>query len=178
MLSIRQLFKHFNSHTREGVTCVRFRGQGLYFHFNSHTREGVTNCFSRNCYIIRNFNSHTREGVTISPAAATLRIVGFQLTHPWGCDFFRIVKGQHQNNFNSHTREGVTSNIRIYAHMQEISTHTPVRVWRALDVQRGKNRNFNSHTREGVTTSHIILICGKTKFQLTHPWGCDVHFME
>ena len=99
--------------------------------------------------------------------------VAFQLTHPWGCD-----------------AEIIYNSYRI-----NISTHTPVRVWRAFFSFSWRLIHFNSHTREGVTshgTSSSIGIkaisthtpvrvwrdVGRTKrkkqeFQLTHPWGCD-----
>ena len=55
--------KHFNSHTREGVTQLA-DGQGMgNEYFNSHTREGVTMVLVRRSPALH-FNSHTREGVT------------------------------------------------------------------------------------------------------------------
>ena len=36
----------------------------------------------------------------------------------------------------------------------QISTHTPVRVWRTHDRMRPCYQDFNSHTREGVTTRY------------------------
>ena len=76
------------------------------------------------------FNSHTREGVTY-----TLPLLQVGLY-----------------NFNSHTREGVTDIEKYVNPSAQISTHTPVRVWR-----------FTLYS----------LICLAVKFQLTHPWGCD-----
>ena len=35
---------------------------------------------------------------------------------------------------------------------EEISTHTPVRVWQLNHVIRNAGKDFNSHTREGVTS--------------------------
>ena len=77
---------------------------------------------------LKDFNSHTREGVT--PWRSThFSLLTFQLTHPWGCDSQKISK---DNTIN-------------------ISTHTPVRVWRGWKMWT------------------IVLFV----FQLTHPWGCD-----
>ena len=104
-------FYHFNSHTREGVTCD---GNPLYHqhcisthtpvrvwlccansssfcpYFNSHTREGVTwyECTAANS--VANFNSHTREGVTLCYYCDT-SVGKFQLTHPWGCDIILFI---------------------------------------------------------------------------------------
>ena len=55
--------KHFNSHTREGVTILA-AWEILPSYFNSHTREGVTRQNEKNFDEAFNFNSHTREGVT------------------------------------------------------------------------------------------------------------------
>ena len=119
------------------------------------------------------FNSHTREGVTII-SRWTFGSAKFQLTHPWGCDI---------------------SPCSWIAQGRQISTHTPVRVWRALQaVWTPETCHFNSHTREGVTLLIISAIgiyhisthtpvrvwlysCSLFlmvfTFQLTHPWGCD-----
>ena len=58
--------------------------------------------------------------------------------------------------FNSHTREGVTIALRLLLLLSYISTHTPVRVWLAV------HDLFNKLWR----------------FQLTHPWGCDLTFVK
>ena len=190
-----QLQNHFNSHTREGVT-LRRSGVDIYTiqisthtpvrvwqslnvsislksefqlthpwgcdasldemtekdkDFNSHTREGVTVWWT---YIRTEklyFNSHTREGVTSQIAAHAASNGIFQLTHPWGCDY----------------------SSRPSRDLKEISTHTPVRVWRTGEIwMLSKACNFNSHTREGVTMK-LCRIMNVFAFQLTHPWGCD-----
>ena len=76
----------------------------------------------------------------------------FQLTHPWGCDKM------------------------VYSHWcgVVISTHTPVRVWPLITFNTVNSLHFNSHTREGVTVNIACLAVFK-RFQLTHPWGCDVY---
>ena len=58
-------FRHFNSHTREGVTVLLAELMVTCGNFNSHTREGVTqyDLAIHQSYLY--FNSHTREGVTL-----------------------------------------------------------------------------------------------------------------
>ena len=141
-------------------------------HFNSHTREGVT--FGSIGYFVRKvISTHTPVRVWLFLKFITVKIFQFQLTHPWGCDFFFWCKF-----------------LPAY-----ISTHTPVRVWlitinsqmiiklfqlthpwgcdRTYPLSRCGLRNFNSHTREGVTSSLYTSNRAVSVFQLTHPWGCD-----
>ena len=75
-------------------------------------------------------------------------------------------------NFNSHTREGVTDEQAAVIEELKISTHTPVRVWHIWENLTVDYANFNSHTREGVTNRRKSLY-QISRFQLTHPWGCD-----
>ena len=79
----------------------------------------------------------------------------FQLTHPWGCDKM------------------------VYSHWcgVVISTHTPVRVWPLITFNTVNSLHFNSHTREGVTVNIACLAVFK-RFQLTHPWGCDLFHLD
>ena len=73
--------RHFNSHTREGVTGYNRPLQSSAAYFNSHTREGVTPSQVLQYMYFSNFNSHTREGVT--HCNFIIRIpFQFQLTHP------------------------------------------------------------------------------------------------
>ena len=86
-------------------------------------------------FSIAHFNSHTREGVTNIIGRPILKKI-FQLTHPWGCD----------------AKFGVTQE------QIEISTHTPVRVWRRKAAPPVPVQHFNSHTREGVTSRFRLTI--------------------
>ena len=109
---------------------------------------------------------------------------------------FHRVKYTKLLYFNSHTREGVTTEQNYQQHNMTISTHTPVRVWLKLlwrtelltisthtpvrvwplDLFIGfAGLDFNSHTREGVTWLRRRYR-RTTKFQLTHPWGCDFDY--
>ena len=100
-------------------------------------------------------------------------IIGFQLTHPWGCDQLFAAVLLQQKNFNSHTREGVTILLRWWKNWLKISTHTPVRVW--LFAKNSLSEvNISTHTpvrvwleRSKAGTENL------RRFQLTHPWGCD-----
>ena len=164
----------FNSHTREGVTSCIWAQISEKCHFNSHTREGVT---IRNAVITLTltisthtpvrvwqptaqgilpsayFNSHTREGVTQSQRKNRL-FRKFQLTHPWGCDAEKRFC-QECDSISTHTPVRVWPDGHKPREPQRISTHTPVRVW--------------------LMSSFFDNFC--TKFQLTHPWGCD-YLME
>ena len=164
-------------------------------HFNSHTREGVTTrAVTRQKKSAISTHTPVRVWLCIH-LLYLLSLCRFQLTHPWGCDH------QIYNptvlwpcHFNSHTREGVTPaycaddgayifqlthpwgcDQLLYDKVREleISTHTPVRVWRStFKIWNLHKGNFNSHTREGVT-GWISIYPGFFIFQLTHPWGCD-----
>ena len=119
----------------------------------------------------------------------------FQLTHPWGCDIkIDVVPGQSE--ISTHTPVRVWQAEKVLEMHGKISTHTPVRVWQRRTAARNARHtisthtpvrvwlsdsdhggwpilDFNSHTREGVTTCTPCYI-RNFKFQLTHPWGCDV----
>ena len=143
-----------STHTPVRVWLQWEHQQPCLHYFNSHTREGVTETATGVSEGVCNFNSHTREGVTFCV------IVSF-------CNC--------SEHFNSHTREGVTLYIFQRAALFLISTHTPVRVWHAMyEPTRLSNENFNSHTREGVTF-WVLEVKIDIRFQLTHPWGCDIY---
>ena len=97
---------HFNSHTREGVTPLKWSTAVPWSFQLTHpwgcdnigTRDNTPHsisthtpvrvwpsnpCFFNPCF---NFNSHTREGVTIIIVPSEMIFLIFQLTHPWGCD--------------------------------------------------------------------------------------------
>ena len=140
-------------------------------HFNSHTREGVTSVSHLSSARL-NFNSHTREGVTQLLFFISIRHYAFQLTHPWGCDcvFWSIISSIFY--FNSHTREGVTSRTEYLKNALDFNSHTREGVTKIVMMQQQwwlfqlthpwgcdskfrwfvwETNNFNSHTREGVT---------------------------
>ena len=56
-------------------------------------------------------STHTPVRVWRQEMAITSNILGFQLTHPWGCDIRPFNKQSCGEYFNSHTREGVTGEI-------------------------------------------------------------------
>ena len=49
-------------------------------------------------------------------------------------------------HFNSHTREGVTNLQKIFVHLKNISTHTPVRVWRPPKSTPTVANTISTHT--------------------------------
>ena len=153
------------------------RPHNLYY-FNSHTREGVTSCRTYKTSQ-QHFNSHTREGVT--PCGSYLNYsAGFQLTHPWGCDIFWIEERDLYPVFQlTHpwgcdyqaviyfVRDEISTHtpVRVWRSgkqnkllLQSISTHTPVRVWQSYLCELNFQFDFNSHTREGVTWACIIAV--------------------
>ena len=148
--------KHFNSHTREGVTFNPVVNMVCIGNFNSHTREGVTTARLKrnvpfgisthtpvrvwlfwNSYGIFNaISTHTPVRVWPNLAISCIITSGFQLTHPWGCDHIGHIEYLKQANFNSHTREGVTKTLCEYSNNKNISTHTPVRVWPVKHISK------------------------------------------
>ena len=76
----------------------------------------------------------------------------FQLTHPWGCDYF----GTSPQEFSP-----------------EISTHTPVRVWLLSQLELIFPKIISTHTPVRVWLRGIAIRLLREIFQLTHPWGCD-----
>ena len=120
-------------------------------HISTHTPVRVWHPFCTNVMTQQHISTHTP--VRVWHIALFLHLaMEFQLTHPWGCD---------QRVWNS-TKQAY------------ISTHTPVRVWLTNSGYIIKlAHDFNSHTREGVTFWHRHLVSA-IRFQLTHPWGCDV----
>ena len=97
---------NFNSHTRE-VTSWWIYSENMSA-ISTHTPVRVWRQASADREQLRhNFNSHTREGVTARKCVPCSCGV-FQLTHPWGCDTCQMYLAMYD----------------------DISTHTPVRVWR------------------------------------------------
>ena len=121
--------------------------------------------------------------------------MAFQLTHPWGCD------GQFGCGFSCRDCISTHTPVRVWhsgnnnSTITNISTHTPVRVWRYSESFPELSTYFNSHTREGVTLwKKSVLVMPqisthtpvrvwlyahmqekpRERFQLTHPWGCDM----
>ena len=117
-------------------------------------------------------STHTPVRVWHIPKTAFIHTAGFQLTHPWGCDYILPLRDSHNSHFNSHTREGVTVFFLAIQRLSEISTHTPVRVWR--------NSLQTVHLWAAFQLTHpwgcdsVLCHCiNDSLFQLTHPWGCD-----
>ena len=165
--------KYFNSHTREGVTCQQYLQITLTLTFQLTHPWGCDADIEEFKYMAANFNSHTREGVTIPGKVLERAFWDFNSHTREGVTYIRQSPKHGKNNFNSHTREGVTIFCKGYRHRWPISTHTPVRVWPNISDDDIDDMDFNSHTREGVTA--VPGKGGKAhRFQLTHPWGCDV----
>ena len=117
-------------------------------------------------------STHTPVRVWLVSINSTAISDTFQLTHPWGCDFL-IIHANELFSISTHTPVRVWHNrIIVTIERISISTHTPVRVWLIFLRYSYRIYHFNSHTREGVTVGRCTfrLI---SRFQLTHPWGCD-----
>ena len=138
-----------STHTPVRVWPFAYWSYRIFKAFQLTHPWGCDFCFDFIQHVSRNFNSHTREGVTLRRCNKSLEC-----------------------NFNSHTREGVTCYPNCFGKTNQISTHTPVRVWLQKFNLVENYEDFNSHTREGVTAIRCILI-HNLRFQLTHPWGCD-----
>ena len=175
---------NFNSHTREGVTVSIFMIPTYFANFNSHTREGVTN-YTLDNSIMWGISTHTPVRVWPNNAVKSLHFIGFQLTHPWGCDcvFWRTFCGgfwfQLTHPWGCDGRDK-KKRAEIF-----ISTHTPVRVWPFHSGTEESATYFNSHTREGVTLGvkiwkrSIFYFNSHTREGVTllHMWDpCRFHF--
>ena len=163
--------KHFNSHTREGVTFNPVVNMVCIGNFNSHTREGVTLTIypSQKCWTFQLTHPWGCDWKMMDMITPVLK---FQLTHPWGCDFVRLRDTIFSLYFNSHTREGVTT-ARLKRNVPfGISTHTPVRVWLFWNSY-GIFNAISTHTPVRVWPNLAISCIITSGFQLTHPWGCD-----
>ena len=145
------MYEEISTHTPVRVWQLNHVIRNAGKDFNSHTREGVTSIPQRYATWVANFNSHTREGVTLRGA---LRLTCWIISTHTPVRVWHALTGKTGATF-------------------VISTHTPVRVWRFSWKQLNASYNFNSHTREGVTMTSNYPRPGN-KFQLTHPWGCDV----
>ena len=118
------------------------------------------------------FNSRTRVGATPVPVILLISglvsihapvwvrricfrgcplVLGFQFTHPCGCDFIPYGPGKSTGGFNSRTRVGATGGDCPGDVGADVSIHAPV--WVRLSPCYG-----------------ISPIYG---FQFTHPCGCD-----
>ncbi len=144
-----------------------------YAHFNSHTREGVT---VNLCNIKIKFaiSTHTPVRVWLTGIKKAVGTYKFQLTHPWGCDVSADAGITASWNFNSHTREGVTCLSPFIFSRLVISTHTPVRVWQDQNYYSYYHCAISTHTPVRVWRIRQKKRNRTTKFQLTHPWGCDL----
>ena len=162
---------YFNSHTREGVTD---RSWKITFgkNFNTHTREGVTKIIACN-YQQLSISTHTPVRVWPFQGWNPEETCRFQLTHPWGCDINLNLGCRLMTKFQLTHPWGCDIDTGDTINAFRISTHTPVRVWLKKGSIGFTFFHFNSHTREGVTYT-INATKSQGKFQLTHPWGCDL----
>ena len=78
-----------------------------------------------------------------------------------------------EKNFNSHTREGVTNNSGAWQIAPDISTHTPVRVWLSGFKLLKNIGRFQLTHPWGCDVFRFRILLYLFSFQLTHPWGCD-----
>ena len=142
---------------------------------STHTPVRVWRHFSEICAHMQEISTHTPVRVWLVCLSFGNCHCLFQLTHPWGCDYWIPKRRwEEREDFNSHTREGVTCwtyrscswlfqfqlthpwgcdmiDPQYTSRRCNISTHTPVRVWPIKNCDIIKLQHFNSHTREGVT---------------------------
>ena len=162
----------FNSRTRVGATFIPSHPTRPPICFNSRTRVGATltpgdnipyhivsihapvwvrlmdGSMNLGCIVV---SIHAPVWVRQGLIGALPCPVRFQFTHPCGCDAETIHKFMCGKSFNSRTRVGATKTDPLCALELKVSIHAPVWV-RPLWLQ-AKNT--------------------KSRFQFTHPCGCD-----
>ena len=99
--------------------------------------------------------------------------ITFQLTHPWGCDFNNYETTQTISAFQLTHPWGCDLWPHSMGYHCRISTHTPVRVWPALDCLELIIAQISTHTPVRVWLNFQNSYHISNGFQLTHPWGCD-----
>ena len=142
---------NFNSHTREGVTSAEQMEQ-LEDMISTHTPVRVWHGTRNWTFVLYPISTHTPVRVWRLFTRHMIYSPWFQLTHPWGCD---------------------TKSIKDLALSMRISTHTPVRVW-LCPISLLTNIWISTHTPVRVWRICRFIINNSLRFQLTHPWGCDL----
>ena len=161
----------FNPRTREGATILlsakkkslsvsihapvkvrqraKFKGMDIDC-FNPRTREGAT-ILMESQMSQRLVSIHAPVKVRLKFALKNRELREFQSTHPWRCDWVKILYFCSYLSFNPRTREGATENRINHFEIESVSIHAPVKV--RLDLRRlWKNwLSFNPRTREGAT---------------------------
>ena len=83
-------------------------------------------------------------------------------------------KYKNWNQISTHTPVRVwPAKLQLLLIKKRISTHTPVRVWLFNHVRKCKISEISTHTPVRVwliACEYRGVFC---RFQLTHPWGCD-----
>ena len=97
---------HFNSHTREGVTPLKW-STAVPWSFQL-THPWGCDCEPLYAFMAVVISTHTPVRVWPVFGSTVLSFIIFQLTHPWGCDHEFSKDRDTYLHFNSHTREGVT----------------------------------------------------------------------
>ena len=131
---------------------MSWQGNRLFsYRFNSRTRVGAT--YMRFRFLTPNKVSiHAPVWVRLGRRSYSASGILFQFTHPCGCDIPSPLKRYATLRFNSRTRVGATFCQAYGLPLYEVSIHAPVWV-RRFRGYRGKM---------------------DTKFQFTHPCGCDL----
>ena len=143
------------------------------------------------------FNPRTREGATRTVCIGHRALLGFQSTHPRGCDFSvrrwcrapavsihapaRVRQGAGQHHYihrlvSIHAPARVRRDVTLHLRRNgDVSIHAPVRVRPAPAQCACTTRKcFNPRTREGATRAEKAP-CNHALFQSTHPRGCDTN---
>ena len=120
--------KHFNSHTREGVTSGILRVGSLSTFQLTHP----WGCDALQFHYpnILSISTHTPVRVWQVVLQQEIQRLKFQLTHPWGCDTTKCLITQIRVTFQLTHPWGCDKWLSCDLCECFISTHTPVRVWR------------------------------------------------
>ena len=118
---------------------------------STHTPVRVWHSWQFLMFFCRNISTHTPVRVWLFFAVMVVWETSFQLTHPWGCDYYTCAWFLTDYNFNSHTREGVTIVALVLFHGLKFQLTHPWGCDNLTSISNLTHGNFNSHTREGVT---------------------------